>query len=360
MDDVTALRALLNDTDPRAGETVGHADRQRARTKAIALMNDTPARRPLWLRPPALAGAAALTAAATAAVLVLGTGSGDPVGVPAAYAAPPTPLEVVGSTPEPGEQRLLELAEAARNGGDAPGEGDVAYVSSSGVELLSVTSYAGEEPGDEDLHSAGFIPYQWQHWQGPEGDTRAVSAPGAAEDTTGDAEEHREFLDRQAEDVEERLDPVLLFPEELPTGAGAMADALAAWSGEDPATDAALVDALNNLYDHRPLDGAEEAALMGVLAGIPGVEYAGSTRDPLAREGELFQVRVAEPDQTTRYRYLFAPDTGDLLYRDATVLEEESGESSLAQHGLELPVTTSYRSFVWSGWVEEVGARPGS
>ncbi|MEU1898183.1 CU044_5270 family protein [Nocardiopsis dassonvillei] len=360
MDDVTALRALLNDTDPRAGETVGHADRQRARTKAITLMNDTPARRPLWLRPPALAGAAALTAAATAAVLVLGTGSGDPVGVPAAYAAPPTPLEVVGSAPEPGEQRLLALAETARNGGDAPGEGDVAYVSSSGVELLTVTSYAGEEPSDEDLHSAGFIPYEWQRWQGPEGDTREITVPGGAEDTTGDAEEHREFLDRQAEDVEERLEPELLFPGELPTEPGAMTDVLADWSGEETPDDAALVNALNHLYESRPLDGAEEAALLGVLAGLPGVEYAGSTHDPLAREGELFQVRVEEAGQVTRHRYLFASDTADLLYRDTTVLEEEGGEGSLARHGLELPVTTAYRSFVWSGWVEEVGARPGS
>jgi hypothetical protein len=80
---------------------------------------------------------------------------------------------------------------------------------------------------------------------------------------------------------------------------------------------------------------------------------------PLAREGEPFQVRVAESGQVTRHRYLFVPDTGDLLYRDATVLEEGGG-GSLAQHGLELPVTTSHRSFVWSGWVEEVGARPGS
>ncbi|MFF8765443.1 CU044_5270 family protein [Nocardiopsis dassonvillei] len=359
MDDVTALRTILNDTDPRAGEAVGAADRQRARARALALMDRAPARRPLLRRPPVLAGAAALTAAATASVVLLGTGSGGAVGVPAAYAAPPTPLEVVGSDPEPGAERLTALAGTARTGGDAPGEGDVAYVASSGVELLTVTSYAGEEPGDGDLRSAGFIPYEWQHWQGPGGDTREITVPGGAEDTTGDAEEHREFLNRQAEDVEERLEPGLLFPGELPTEPGAMTDVLADWSGEESPDDAALVNALNRLYESRPLDGAEEAALLGVLAGLPGVEYAGSTHDPLAREGELFQVRVEEAGQVERHRYLFAPDTGDLLYRDTTVLEERGGEGSLARHGLEPPVTTAYRSFVWSGWVEEVGARPG-
>ena len=27
-------------------------------------------------------------------------------------------------------------------------------------------------------------------------------------------------------------------------------------------------------------------------------------------------------------------------------------------HGFELPVTLSYRTFLWSGWVPEIGDRP--
>ncbi|GAA0985293.1 MULTISPECIES: CU044_5270 family protein [Nocardiopsidaceae] len=363
MDDVTALRALLNDSDPRAGATASFPDRQRARTKAIAMLDAAPARRPLWRRIPVLAGAATLVAATTAAALVVGAAGGGPAGIPSAYAAPPDPIEVTGGAPEPGAERLLDLADTAAEGDDAPGDGDVAHVSSTGQELLTVTSFAGEEPSEDDLHSVGFIPYDWQYWQGPGGDMREISTAGEAEDTRGDVEEHREFLDDRSDDFESTMDESLVLPRDLPTDADILAQTLLEWGNDDvpadsPEADGALVNALNHLYENRPLDADERAAALRVLSGFDGVEYAGSTQDPLARDGELFQIRIDEGSQTNEYRYVFDSESGALLYRDVTLLEEEPGESSLAQHGLELPVTVSYRTFVWSGWVNGIGDRP--
>ncbi|WP_433697984.1 CU044_5270 family protein [Nocardiopsis sp. CA-288880] len=363
MDDVTALRALMNDSDPRAGATASFPDRQRARTKAIAMLDAAPARRPLWRRIPVLAGAATLVAATTAAVLVIGTAGGGPAGIPAAYAAPPDPIEVIGGAPEPGAERLLALAETAGAGEDAPGDGDVAHVSSTGQELLVVTSFAGEEAGDDDLRSAGFIPYDWQYWQGPGGDIREIGVAGEAEDTRGDVEEHRRFLDDRSDDFESTLHESLVLPRDLPTDTDALTRTLLGWGQDDvpadsPEADEALVNALNHLYDRRPLDADERAAALRVLSGFSGVEYAGRTQDPLARGGELFQVRVEEGTETNEYRYVFDSGSGALLYRDVTLLEEEPGESSLARHDLELPVTTSYRTFLWSGWVPGIGDRP--
>lgn len=364
MDDVNALRSLLNDTDPRAGRTTDFSDRQRARTKAIAMLDTAPAQRPLWRRIPVLAGAAGFVAATTAAVLVIGTAGGGPAGIPAAYAAPPEPIDVTSGTPEPGADRLLALAETAGTGGDAPGDGDVAHVSSTGQELFTVTSFAGEEPSDDDLHSAGFIPYDWQYWQGPGGDIRELRTAGEAEDTRGDVEDHREFLDNRSDDYESTIHESLVLPRDLPTDADSMTQALLGWGegevppADSPEADAAVINALNHLYDNRPLDGDELAATLRVLAGFSGVEYAGPTQDPIARDGEIFQVRVEEATQTNEYRYVLDTDTGAVLYRDVTLLEEEPGESSLEQHGLELPVTVSYRTYVWSGWVPEIGDRP--
>ncbi|MFJ9552991.1 CU044_5270 family protein [Nocardiopsis sp. NPDC101807] len=363
MDDVTALRALLNDSDPRAGATTSFPDRQRARTKALAMLDAAPARRPLWRRIPVLAGAATLVAATTAAALVIGTAGDGPGGIPAAYAAPPDPIEVTGGAPEPGAERLLALAESAGAGEDAPGDGDVAHVSSTGQELLTVTSFAGEEPSDDDLRSAGFIPYDWQYWQGPGGDTREIRVAGEAEDTRGDVEDHQEFLDDRSDDFESTLHESLVLPRDLPTDADALARALLGWGQDDvpadsPEADGALVNALNHLYENRPLDADERAASLRVLSGLSGVEYAGRTQDPLARDGELFQVRIEEGSQTNEYRYVFDPESGVLLHRDVTLIEEEPGESALARHGLELPVTVSYRTFLWSGWVPGIGDRP--
>ncbi|MFD3685825.1 CU044_5270 family protein [Nocardiopsis sp. NPDC058631] len=363
MDDVTALRSILKDTDPRDGRTTGFSGRQRARTKAIAMLDTAPAPRPVWRRLPVLAGAAGLVAATTAAVLVIGTAGGGPAGIPAAYAAPPEPIDVAAGTPEPGADRLLALAEAAENGDDAPGDGDVAHVSSTGQELFVVTSFAGEEPSEDDMRSAGFIPYDWQYWQGPGGGVREIRAAGEAEDTQGDVEEHREFLDNRSEDHEDTLHESLVFPRELPTGTDSMRQTLLDWGQDDvpadsPEADDALVNALNHVYDHRPLDGDELAATLRVLAGFPGVQYAGPTQDPIAREGELFQVRVDQGTQTDEYRYVLDPDTGAVLYRDVTLLDEEPADSSLDQHGFELPVTLSYRTYLWSGWVAEIGDRP--
>lgn len=362
MDDVTALRALLNDSDPRAGRSGDFADRQRARTKALALLDAAPAARPLWRRIPVLAGAAGLVAVGTAAALLVSPGGG-PAGIPAAYAAPPDPIEVASGSPEPGADRLHALADTAEGAGGAPGEGDVAHVSATGKEAVTISTFAEEEPSDADLHSAGFIPYDWQSWQDPDGRTREISTAGEAEDTTGDVEDHRDFLEDRSDDSESTLHESLVLPRDLPTGTDQLAAALLDWGqdevpAEGPERDAALVNALNHLYDNRPLDGDEQAAALRVLAGLEGVEYAGSTRDPIARDGEIFQVLVDEDLQTVEYRYVLAPDTGAVLYRDATVVEEEDYEGAFGAHGLELPVTVSYRTFVWSGWVPAIGDRP--
>ncbi|MDE3720047.1 CU044_5270 family protein [Nocardiopsis sp. N85] len=364
MDDVTALRALLNDSDPRAGESVGFSDRQRARTKAIAMLDASPARRPLWRRVPVLAGATTV-AAATAVALFVGIGGtgGGTAGIPAAYAAPPEPLTVTGGTPEPGAERLLALADLAETSGDAPGEGDTAHVSSTGKELLVITGFAEEEPSEDDLRSAGFIPYEWRYWQGPDGDMREVGTAGEAEETGGDVEEHRDFLADRNREHEETLHESLVLPRDLPTGTDELTLTLLTWGLDDvpadaPFADDVLVNALNHLYDHRPLDGDERAATLRVLAGFPGVAYAGPTRDPVDREGELFQVRVSNGVQTHEYRYVLRPETGEVLYRDVTLVEEERSDHSLDEHGLELPVTILYRTVLWSGWVTGIGETP--
>ncbi|WP_017593859.1 CU044_5270 family protein [Nocardiopsis potens] len=361
MDDLTALRTALDGTDPAAGTAPEPDARHRARAQAVArLQEDSAAPAGAGLlrrRIPVLAAGAAAAAVAVGAVVLLQP-SGHPAGIPAAYAAPPDPIEVQGGEPVDGTDRLLALAETAEDRGGAPGEGGVAYVSSTGTELERLTANAGDED-PEETRGYGFIPYEWDTWAGPGGETRRDAHPRPPLETGGEEADHEWFLDRRSESTEETAPPSMRWPEELPTDTGGMVEALGGL-GDDPFDDspANLVGSAEVLYGSRPLSGPEEAAVQRVLAEHADVRYLGTATDPLHREGELFSLRVEDDMSVSERRYLYDPEDGSLLYRDATLLEEDPELGRAEDFGLEYPLLSEQVSYVWSGWVKGVGERP--
>lgn len=150
-----------------------------------------------------------------------------------------------------------------------------------------------------------------------------------------------------------------MWPAELPTDPDGM-EAVLAGLGKDPTdgSPAGILNAVDFLYGTRPLAGPEEAAVQRVLAGFDGLEYLGTATDPLGREGELFSLEVEDEAAVSEFRFLYDAEDGSLLYRDTTLLEEDPEYDSAENYGLSYPLTAEQVSYVWSGWVEEVGARP--
>ena len=294
MNDLTSLRATLNDSDPAKGTAPTDRDRRWARANAIArLREDTPATGPLWRRIPVLvAGAAA--AALTAGVGAMLLPTDHPAGIPVAYAAPPETVEVVGGEPVDGTESLLELSEVTAERGDPQGRGDVGFVSSTGTTMYRMNADAGDAD-PEETHGYGFIPFEWNRWQSLDGELREDQNPQPPTETGGEAGDHEWFLDQVGETHEETLHPSLVLPETLPTDPDALAETLMGL-GQDPEeverTDASLFHALASLYGYRPLSGAEEAAVQRIIADRAETSHLGAATVPLGREGEILSFVV--------------------------------------------------------------------
>lgn len=361
MNDLTSLRAALNDSDPARDTTPTAQGRRWARTNAIArLKENTPVTNPLWRRIPVLVtGVAAAALAVGVGAMLLPTD--HPAGVPVAYASPPETVEVVGGEPVDGTEPLLELAEVTAERGDPQGRGDVGFVASTGTTMYRMNANAGDAD-PEETHGYGFIPFEWNRWQNLNGDMREDSHPQPPTETGGEAGDHEWFLDQVGESYEDTLHPTLVLPETLPTDPDALAETLMDL-GQDPEevarTDSSLFHAVASLYEYRPLSGEEESAVQRIIADRAETSHLGTATDPLGREGELFSFVVEEPGvQVLEYRYLFSAEDGALLYQDSTLMDEEDPETPIEDYGLEYPVLSQQASYVWTGWVEEVGARP--
>ena len=358
MDDLTALRAAFDGTDPAADARPTPEARQRARVEAIARLKEHETMtRPLWKRVPVLVAGAATAALAVGAGVIVLPGD-DHVGIPLAYAAQPEPIEVTGGDPVDGTERLTELADVAAERGAAPGEGDVAFVSTSDVQLHRLTANAGDEDPPES-YGYRFVPYDRTGWEAPNGDVRRDSDPKPPLEAGGAEADHEWFLEQGSESYEDTLHESLVWPADLPTDTEGMLEVLADY-GEGPEDESlpALTNAVGRLYESRPLSGSEEAAVQRVLTEVADVSYLGSATDSLGREGELFSFEVEDEGLVTEVRYMYDAEDGALLYRDATLLEEAPEYGDAADFGLEYPLLTEQVGFVWSGWVGAIGERP--
>lgn len=109
---------------------------------------------------------------------------------------------------------------------------------------------------------------------------------------------------------------------------------------------------LADLAGGQPLTGAVEAAILRLLARIPGVLDSGSVTDRDGRPG----VAVSLPSEYTGteilYTLIFAPATGRLLEADET-LTGDPGALDVPQGSV-----ISYTTFLASGYVAATTARP--
>ncbi|WP_447643843.1 CU044_5270 family protein [Nocardioides zeae] len=235
---------------------------------------------------------------------------------PAAYAATPALLEVrapqevdyplAGTDPTAALERLA--AAAARQPG--AGTGDTQVVTRVGWWL------------DEDADRPGqrrVVPTRSEVRQLPDGTTRIVvrrGEPLRVGETTVDPGDGPVDSD----EVFPR-DPVspLDHPDRLPTDPAALAAALL--GAEDACVGfrayclGEMIGTLN--LDHVP-SPALEAGLIRTLVGNDDITYAGTTRDRLGRDVDVFAVE--DPDDQRQYLLMFDPRTGYFVGRETVLL----------------------------------------
>jgi hypothetical protein len=116
-------------------------------------------------------------------------------------------------------------------------------------------------------------------------------------------------------------------------------------SGTNSETFVLVGDALRENY----LSPAVRAALYEVAARIPGVELVGPATDRIGRHG--IAVAYADSSNHQRHQLIFDP-------RTAALLEEDYVELKGSYYGYPPGTITGYATYVASGPVDRLGARP--
>lgn len=308
---VRELRHLLSPADPAAGgEGVPDAATRAAglrRILAIPAVTEVP--RPAHRRPVSrrwvLAGAGAFAASAvTAGVLVVAY---DPVAAPAS-AATPAPLTYAPAG-GPALAALERIAVAAQAGTAAAADGPEHLV----VESWSLHSQIGGE-----RVTSAVVPLIREVWRAADGSGRVVERYAAPVFRSGDGKRawQQQGSPGAGEKPRETTYPAGGFPGMWADRPPADAAALAAWlrtghpAGNGPAE---TLVAITDLARERVLSPAERAAVVRVLARVPGIESTGAVTDRAGRTGEAFSVVSGYSGLPTRYTLILDPADGRLL-----------------------------------------------
>jgi hypothetical protein len=341
-EELEALRELLpvpGERDFPAGRREQRADhlmgawlqlsREAGNTPRPGAAPAAPGRRPLRMPMPMpmplslargrmpLVGAVALTAVLTLVITLLlpGTGGGT------AVAATPKPLVYhQDGRPEDASRELEAIAARAAAGPEVPA-GGTEHFRYREWSLSTAVGRAGT--------ASAVVESQYQKWITDDGAGRIYSRRGApafhdneARETwraaglpTGPSAPHRS---------DSRPGGLRMWDGRPPADPEALAD----WLAEDHPRDngpAEVLTAITDLERERVLRPAERAAVLRVLAGVPGLVYEGSTTDRAGRRGKAFALHNTLGGLPNRWTLVLDPVTGKILGEEVT-LTESAGE----------------------------------
>ncbi|RCW40219.1 hypothetical protein DFQ14_112100 [Halopolyspora algeriensis] len=285
----------------------------------------------------------AVLAGAAATVLVAGglvwTTAGP--NAPEGYAATPPLLEITPPQRDlPAAERLHAIADRAEVSGvpkGAPGQ----------TEYIKMENWYLHSQIDNSGTVSVIQPSTFRLWRHADGSGRSViraqppqfrSEAGRekwAGDTSGSERVHRWGAGERTYYWDERP-PV-------------DADALRRWLRQRPSgqteplrTFSAITDLLRN----RVLLPQERAAVLRVLAELPGMRYNGTTRDRAGRPGRAFSLESDGSGLPTRYTFILGPDNGRFLGY------EEMLTTSAGKLNVPIPSVISYSIFLERKFVE--------
>jgi hypothetical protein len=328
MNDADRLREIFGPTDPVADDGyVADLDRRERMLREIVASDPavTPARRPRRLA----LGRPGWVAAAAAIVLVAITGVVAAVAFPpAAATAWATPAPLTGRFDEsarPAAPRLHALAATvAKQPPAATGARDHLLIRSwslnSDIAGATVTSVViptetelWREPDNAGTRTVAYL--------APEAPTKAQldawhdeGSPGAGAAATTDDYPAGQFA--------------AVWTDRPPTAPDQLREWLSATrQGTDPAT--TVVSGITDLLHERALTAAESAAVLTLLAGVPGLRYAGAITDRAGRTGDAYTVVIdgaaGGPGLPVTYTFVIDPGSGRVLAQQR-VLATEVGQ----------------------------------
>lgn len=142
---------------------------------------------------------------------------------------------------------------------------------------------------------------------------------------------------------------------DLPTEPSALLDQLRqeAEKGSNSAPlPARILDRVAELLRDPTATPQLRAALYEVAADIPGIEYLGSVRDPIGREGDAVGVTSAYSGGETRYSLVYDPTTSEVLATEDKLLEP------VAYADATPPLLVSATVYLESAGVDSLSATP--
>lgn len=112
------------------------------------------------------------------------------------------------------------------------------------------------------------------------------------------------------------------FHEEPPSNAAEVGDYLARFAGTDSLTVGQLFREITSILSEYAINSDQEAALIGYLATLEGIDVAGSTKDRLGREGIVFRP-LGEALEPIEDYLVISPATGRILASETIYIGTE-------------------------------------
>ncbi|MFF2662864.1 hypothetical protein ACFVUH_36605 [Kitasatospora sp. NPDC058032] len=306
------VREMMVASDPAAGEL---PDRAEAEAALEMILGDAAGRQvegpPRRSRPRrlvlGLAAAATVSAVATA-LLVLPGGSGP------AAAATPAPLAYHLTTEQESTDartQLLQVARTARSAGETP-------VTPLGLHWQQ---WALNTRDDRGKVTSRVVPYDYEILNGPAGLVIRRRSLGGSDKTRADP------FHPTLGDVSTPLD----------------GQALKDWlRRRTPGVDGpgGASQAVHDLLTARALTGGQRAAVLELIASLPGLELTGTVTDRAGRVGVAYSASSKESGLPTRYTFIIDPGTGRVLAQEATLTE------TAGMLNVPIPSVTSYNVYL--------------
>jgi hypothetical protein len=345
---VQELRRRWGPLDPARGDDWRPGPGARRRTLEAILASgppDLPAVAPALAPRPAPRRrilVAATTATAAALVAVTSVVAVNTLGARPAFAATPAPLVITAPTdPVPAAGRLQQIAATADRTA-AP-----AAPARRSVEHRVAAQWALNTRISGQRVDSAVIPTRRESWRTPDDAGRVVERylpPVFRSD-----DERRAWQDAGspgADPVTRRSDFAAhefpaLWAQRPPTTVAA----LRAWLRHDHSGDDATADAVVDLLGERVLTPSERAALLRVVAGIPGLSFTGTTTDRAGRRGEAYSVVLMASGLPTTYTFVIDPATGIFLAHER-VLTTDAGRLNVR-----LPAVIRYDTYLTAEFV---------
>jgi hypothetical protein len=330
------LEQILRSLDPAGGPALASAERRALDLAAIRSGPQGHPAGPARLRRRLVlvgAGVAAAGVAGGAAVLADSARGrrGD------AFAATVAPLAVSG--PPSGVTAVGELNAIAQRTAALPAE------RATGTQHLQQSSWNLATMVGPGWTRSVVVPANSEVWRKPDGTGTYHVERSVPDGGSDDERKAREEAARSGPPADGTLAPGdRMFGTPAPADPAALAEFLKLGHPVQNGP-AEVIVAITDLIGEQVLGPAQRAALLRVLATVPGLAYAGEATDRAGRKGHAFRLRNRLGGLTNDLTLMVDPAGGRLLYNETVLLEA-------GRLNVRVPCVSSYQMYLTAEYID--------